>query len=130
MGTQDAFQNSYKSGGEKKIARYLTSQHIDFTYERPVAVLDQGKTKIWYPDFFMDGFHIILEYLGMNRSSRGAEINDYKRKVYSSNKMDLIEIYPEDFGGNWKGIIQRGICETLESRVQNYFSRFDSYNPK
>lgn len=41
--------NNYRSQGERRIGAYLTYHGLDFTYERPVAVVDGGKTKIWYP---------------------------------------------------------------------------------
>jgi hypothetical protein len=28
----------------------------------------QGKTKLSYPDFFLDEYHILIEYLGMNEN--------------------------------------------------------------
>ena len=56
----------YKSNGERKIADYLIECGFAFSYERPVALLDGEKTKIWYPDFYLDDYHILIEYLGMN----------------------------------------------------------------
>ena len=89
--------NRYKSRGESAIASYLDQQHIDFTYEKPIAVVDSGKTKIWYPDFHLDNYHILIEYLGMNRNPNNARLNEHKRKVYRQNRIDVVEIYPEDF---------------------------------
>jgi len=42
---------SYKSWGEEQIARLLDRYGTSYQYEYPVAVVDRGKTRIWYPDF-------------------------------------------------------------------------------
>ena len=123
MAYQDKLWNNYKSDGEKKIGTYLQKRKINFSYERPVAVVDNRKTKLWYPDFFLDDFHVLIEYLGMNGNQQSAKINDYKRGVYRANRFDVIEIYPSDFRGNWQNKIDGGIRNTLERRVRDYASK-------
>ena len=44
-------EESFRSRGETQIARCLTRYHIPYFYEHPLAVLDEGKTRVWYPDF-------------------------------------------------------------------------------
>ena len=122
MGLQNKLWNNYKSDGERRIGEYLTDTGIGFTYEKPVAVVDAGKTKVWYPDFYLD-HHIVIEYLGMNGNPKNALINEHKRKVYQENKLDVIEIYPEDFQRNWKDILNKGIYETLEGRLSDYLAK-------
>ena len=121
--------NNYKSQGERRIGGYLTHHGLDFTYERPVAVVDGDKTKIWYPDFYLNDHHIIIEYWGMNGNPQKAKLNDYKRHVYSENQYDLIEIYPEDFIRNWETKISSGIHDTLDRRLRDYISQ-SRYDPK
>ena len=123
MAYQDKLWNNYKSEGEKRIGTYLQERKINFSYEKPVAVVDSGKTKLWYPDFFLDDFHVLIEYLGMNGNQQSAKINDYKRGVYRANRFDVIEIYPSDFRGNWQDKIDGRIRNTLERRVRNYASK-------
>ncbi|MDY6838828.1 MAG: hypothetical protein SWH78_12735 [Thermodesulfobacteriota bacterium] len=120
---QNKLWNNYKSDGERRIGTYLQDRGIDFTYERPVLVVDSGKQRIWYPDFSLNDYHILIEYLGMNGNEKNARLNEYKRIVYRENKYDLIEIYPSDFNRDWKRIIDRGIYVTLEGRLKNYLSR-------
>ena len=96
---------------------------INFTYERPVAVVHQGKTKLFYPDFFLDDYHILIEYLGMNGNPQKAKLNNYKRRAYTENRYDVIAIYPKDFRGDWERIIERGIYDTLERRIRDYESK-------
>lgn len=129
MAYQNKLWDGYKSQGERRIAAYLKDQGIRFTYERPVAVIDGEKTKIWYADFHLDDYHILLEYLGMNGNLRNSIVNDYKRRVYKENRYDLIEIYPEDFKRNWQERIRSGIHDTLERRLKDYTSKY-RHDPK
>ena len=59
--------------------------------------------------------------------------NDYKRKVYQENKLDVIEIYPADLKRNWTEIIKKGIYDALERRIIDYTSKVrsssDIFNP-
>ena len=123
MAYQDKLWNNYKSEGEKRIGTYLQERKINFSYERPVAVVDSGKQKLWYPDFFLDNYHVLIEYLGMNGNQESAKINDYKRGVYRANRFDVIEVYPTDFKGDWQHKIDSGIRNTLERRVRDYASK-------
>jgi hypothetical protein len=43
----------YRSKPELQIARLLEQNSIAYKYEHPMAVVDRGKTKIWYPDFYL-----------------------------------------------------------------------------
>lgn len=132
MAYQSKLWNNYKSDGERRIGTYLQDRGINFTYERPVLVVDSGRQRIWYPDFSLDDYHMLIEYLGMNGNERNARLNEYKRRTYRENKYDVIEIYPSDFNRDWGGIIDRGIYGTLERRVKDYLSKYgqSSDSPK
>jgi hypothetical protein len=123
MAYQNKLWNEYKSDGERRIGTYLQDRGINFTYERPVVVVDSGKQRVWYPDFSLDDYHILIEYFGMNGNEKNARLNEYKLRTYRENKYDVIEIYPSDFNTDWRAIIDRGIYGTLERRVKDYFSK-------
>ena len=123
MAYQNKLWNNYKSDGEKRIGDYLQKRKINFSYERPVAVLVNGKVKLWHPDFFLDDYHVLIEYLGMNGNQQSAKINDYKRGVYHANRFDVIEIYPSDFRDDWQPKIDCRIRNTLGRRVRDYASK-------
>ena len=127
MGYQQKLSNPYKSMGERKIGEYLQNRQINFTYERPVAVVYQGKTKLFYPDFFLDDYHILIEYLGMNGNPQKEKLNNYKRRAYNENRYEVIEIYPKDFQRDWQIIIDEGIFDALEKRLRDYISKLQ-YN--
>lgn len=123
MVNQYRLWNNYKSHGERKIAEYLEGRKFDFSYEKPIAVLDNGKTKIWYPDFYLNEFHILVEYFGMNGHPHNDRLNEHKIAVYKANNYDLIEIYPNDFRKNWQEAIDEKVYETLDNRVRSYVSK-------
>ena len=78
------------------------------------------KELLFYPDFFLNNYHILIEYLGMNGNPQKAKLNNYKRRVYRENKYDVIELYPKDFRRDWERMIDKGIYDTLERRVRDY----------
>jgi hypothetical protein len=128
MAYQNRFWNLYKSEGEKRIGNYLEEMQISFSYEKPVAVVDSDKTKVWYPDFYLDDYHLIIEYFGMKGVSDYERMNKYKRKCYNENRLDVIEIYPLDFKHNWKDKINYTIQRTLESRTKNFEAKLQKYS--
>ena len=64
----------------------------------------------------------------MNGNPEKARINDYKRKVYQKNKLDVLELYPSDFQKNWQDNFDNRIYETLDGRVKDYLTK-SRYNP-
>jgi hypothetical protein len=117
--------NAYKSEGERRIAGFLEAVAIPFEYEKPLAVVDAGKTKIWYPDFtLVDYGSILVEYFGVGGSEDYERRAQQKLKVYEANCLDVIPVYPQDFKGDWKGNLMVGIYATLERRIQDFFEVF------
>jgi hypothetical protein len=117
--------NAYKSEGERRIAGFLEAVGVAFEYEKPLAVVDEGKTKIWYPDFtLVDYGTIVVEYFGVNGSEDYARRAMDKLKVYKANRLDVIPIYPQDFNRDWKGQLTSNIYGILERRIQDFFEVF------
>jgi uncharacterized protein YihD (DUF1040 family) len=114
-----------KSEGERRIASFLEQLGIGFEYEKPLAVMDDGKTKIWYPDFTLTDYGMILvEYFGVNGSEDYRRRSLQKLKVYEANSFDVIPIYPRDFEKDWKGHLLSSINGILERRIQDFFEVF------
>ena len=59
----EANGHGFKSRGEVQIARFLDRNSILYNYEQPLAVVDQGKTRVWYPDFQLPEYSMIIEAL-------------------------------------------------------------------
>jgi len=114
--------NDYKSEGERRIASFLGQLEIPFQYEKPLAVVDKDKTKIWYPDFTLTDYGMVLvEYFGVNGSEDYRRRTLHKMKVYEANGLDVIPVYPQDFKKDWKGQLMSGIYGILERRIEDFF---------
>jgi len=115
---QRQYSNSerYKSAGERRIAEFLTRRNIAFTYEKPLAVVNEGQVRIFYPDYTLHDLGTIIEYFGINGNP-----DDYiartNRKIdaYQKNHVPFIPVYPQDFTGNW----QENILKSLQSRIEH-----------
>ena len=116
---------NYRSEGERRIASFFEHAEIPFEYEKPVAVVDAGKTKIWYPDFtLVDYGSILVEYFGVNGSEDYRRRSLQKLRVYEANRLDVLPVYPQDFKADWKGCLMADIYATLEKRIQDFFEVF------
>jgi len=75
----------YKSRGEKTIGDFLADSQIRFTYERPTLVIDKGQPKLWYPDFTLDEYKVLIDYAG---------VKDDRRTIirHSTSRRFMIEI--------------------------------------
>jgi len=98
---------AFKSAGERRIAGYLEGCGIRHDYERPLLVIDQGKPKIWYPDFYLPGLAVYLERFGIVADEgycydRGLQ---HKRNVYAAMDLDVIPLYPATFRTDWRTYI-------------------------
>ena len=114
-GSQD---ERFRSWGETQIARMLHRYGIPYLYEHPVAVLDSGKTRIWYPDFQLRGQGILIEYCGRPHDPEYAEGMARKRAVYSTNGLTALMFTPDIFKGDWPAKILGRIEEVLTDRLE------------
>lgn len=120
--------NAYKSEGESRIASLLDQLGIPFEYEKPLAVVHAGKTKIWYPNFTLTGYGMILvEYFGVNGSEDYERRTRQKLRVYEANGLDVIPVYPQDFKRDWKERLMADIYGTLERRIQDFSEAFSGH---
>jgi len=110
----------YKSEGEREIAEFLEDARIDFVYEKPILIEDKGKQRIWYPDFWLPDYSIIIEYFGVV----GEETHDlaikHKMDVYTENRLNVIPIYPQTFETDWQDYVLRNIRKNLVRRVIDF----------
>ena len=117
----------YKSAGERRIAEFLNQNDIRFSYEKPLAVIEQGLTKIFYPDFSLHDFSTIIEYFGISNNQDYAARSKRKMNIYAKNHIPVIQIYPHDFERyywqvkisdflSWKLEYQQGLLSCLTCR--------------
>jgi len=99
-GKAEAREQRGKSEGERQIERLLRKCGLVYRYEYPLAVVERGKTRIWYPDSFLPEYGIIIEYAGLNGAEYEARLR-YKAAVYQDMGIPAIFLCPESFKGYW-----------------------------
>lgn len=112
----------YKSDPEHRIAGLLDQYGLPFIYEKPTAVMDSGKLRIWYPDFTLS-FGPVIEYFGVNGDTAYAQRTQHKLRVYHQNQIPVLPMYPQDMGGNWQDRLIRRLDSALERPLHEYRSR-------
>jgi len=110
--------SSFKSKGERQIAEFLEEQQIDYQYEYPLAIVDRGKTRIWYPDFRLPEYGVIMEYFGMNGDSSYDQQMVHKMKAYQEAGVNGIYLTGSTMRGPWQEMIIEKIEQTLEGRLR------------
>ena len=109
----------YKSRKESQIAGLLDRYGLPFIYEKPTAVMDQGKLKVWYPDFTLKGGPIV-EYFGITGNTDYGRRTQHKLQVYHENQYTVIPLFPQDFGRGWEQRFLRRVDGALEKQLHNY----------
>lgn len=109
----------YKSKGEEQIANFLKSQNIWFQYEYPLAIKDKGQVRIWYPDFRLPKYGMIIEYFGVNGNAAYDEQIAHKIFTYKEAGVDGIYLLESSFSGNWQEQILEKIERSLEDKLHN-----------
>ena len=113
----------YKSKGEEQIARLFDREGFSYNYEQAMAVVDRGKTKIWYPDFWLRDFGMIIEYFGINGKRSYDEQARHKMDVYKQNGIEGLFLTEASFKGDWPGRIVGQIEDVLKGRLQRFYNR-------
>ena len=114
----DSIGGVYKSKGERRIAEYLQERNIAFQYEYPLAIRDRSMVRIWYPDFRLPEYGMIIEYFGMNGNASYNEQIAHKIKTYQEAGIDGIYLLESSFSGDWEEGISARIEQTLEGKLR------------
>jgi len=112
---------AYKSKAEIQIARLLDRERIAFQYEHPLAVIDRGHTKVWYPDFSLCDYGMILEYFGMNGDPAYRKRTEHKMQVYRENGIEGVFLTEESFRGDWPNRVLGQIEGILQGRLERFY---------
>jgi hypothetical protein len=120
--------NQYKSEGEWLIAEVLTRWNIDFRYEHPILIKetkqnDTEKLRIWYPDFWLPKYNIIIEYWGMEGDRAYDEGKRCKQAAYKSLDIDCIPVYRSTVQKDLKSYLLIKIKTILNERVRHFENR-------
>lgn len=108
----------YKSKGERRIGEYLASRKIAFQYEYPLAIVDRGQTRIWYPDFRLPEYGMIIEYFGMNGRPDYDKQMQHKIATYREAGIDGMYLVESSLDGDWQGWMLERIQGNLEGKLR------------
>ena len=121
-------KDKFKSEGERRIANLLDRNNIKYFYEQGVLVINDGKPKIWHPDYFLPEYGIYIEYYGMAGDpdyDRGIE---KKNRVYAEMGLEVIPVYPWIFKTTWENYIINKVFEISKSRYDKVSKIFYQRN--
>lgn len=128
-GVGNKVEEPYRSKGERQLARLFGRFGIDYRYEEPLVVRDrsrdrsQNKVRIWYPDFQLPEYGIIIEYAGMNGNREYDLGIEHKKEVYGEMGLSAIFVNRESFKGYWPGRVLSSIRNILEDRLDDFHKK-------
>ena len=122
-GKRPAESSGYKSRAEVQIAGLLGREGIAYRYEHPLAVIDRGKTRIWYPDFYLPEYGMIIEYFGVNGDAEYDRRTEHKMQVYRTIGIDGAFLTEDTLKRQWPTGIVSQIEDTLRQRLQRFYGR-------
>lgn len=119
---------NYKSKGEEAIAEILTKYNIDFVYEHPLLIKEQKegdgeKLRIWYPDFWLPKYSIIIEYFGLDDDPHYHNGKKGKMDAYQKLDLDCIPVYPKTLQGDLKSYLLIKIKTLINDKVRHFENR-------
>ena len=110
----------FRSKGEAQIARLLECVGVSYHYEYPLAVVDRGKVRIWYPDFQLPRYGIIVEYAGLTDNPAYMAGIGHKGIVYEENGLTALILTPQALRGNWPERVLGQVEQVLACRLVEY----------
>jgi len=116
-----SISKSYRSWGEEQIARLLERSGITYQYEYPLAILDRGHVRLYYPDFRLPEYGLVIEYFGVNGNSNYDEQAQHKIEVYKQAGIDGLYLTRDFLRGDWPGKILGGIEDILKGRLERFY---------
>jgi len=114
--------SQYRSWGEEQIARFLDRHGFNYHYEYPLALIDRGMVRLYYPDFQLPELGMIIEYFGVNGNPRYDEQVKHKMGIYRQVGIEGLFLNRDSLRGNWPN----RILGQMEDILQNRLSKFDA----
>jgi len=111
-------KDEYRSKRETAIAGMLRRYSLSFRYEYPLAVRDNGKTKVWHPDFFLPGQGVLVEYCGVNGNPDYDARREHKKSVYAEMGLPALFLMEDDLSGFWPARILRWMENVQADRLK------------
>lgn len=96
---------------------------MTYQYEYPLAIIDRGQTRIWYPDFRLPDYGVIVEYFGMNGDSNYNDQIVHKMRVYREAGIEGIYLMESTMRGPWQEMVDERIEQILQGRLNQFQNR-------
>jgi hypothetical protein len=116
-------KRKYRSKGEQQIALLLERNGIVYHYEYPLALMDDSKVKIYYPDFTLPDYGVIVEYLGYQGNPEYDRKTGHKIEAYRKAGIESLVLNSDSFKGDWPEKIMGRIESMLRKRVERFYDR-------
>jgi hypothetical protein len=113
----------YKSKAEVHIARMLENSGIAYNYEHPLAVVDGGRVRIWYPDFYLPEYGMIIEYFDVNGDTSYDERKQHKLEAYRQAGIEGVFLTNDSLKGDWPTKLLSQIEDVLKGRIKRFYNR-------
>lgn len=113
----------YRSRAEVRIAGILDREGIAYRYEHPLAVVDRRQVRIWYPDFYLPEYGMILEYFGVNGDPGYDRRTEHKMRVYEITGVEGVFLNEDSLNRHGPTGITRQIEGVLQQRLRRFYSR-------
>lgn len=120
---RNSIKPSYKSWGEEQIARLLERNGIGHQYEYPLAIVDRGKVHLYYPDFRLPQYGLVIEYFGVNGDKDYDDRTRHKMEVYKRAGVDALFLTRDSLRGDWPAKIMSQIEGILKNRLDEFYNR-------
>ena len=109
-------ENSRMTFPERRVADFLKKMNIEWIYEQPVFVWDDnGRPRVWAPDFFLSQFGVYVEVCGSKDFSY-----DYRKKVFSKNGYCVIFLHVFKQEEKWKYHFKKALHFFLTKRITDF----------
>lgn len=124
-------KKKYRSAGERILAEVFKEGGYNFTYEPRMYVEekrdnDSDKGRLWYPDFLLEDFGIIVEYVGLVDDKDYMKGIEHKRKVYEDNGIKVVYItYADLFVKKDKIKLRKDYREIIKSKITEVLDDYE-----
>jgi len=105
---------------EKEVATALKEFGIRWSFEQPMFVWDDdGRPRVWTPDFYLTQFGIYLEVCGSKDFNY-----EYRKRVFLENGYCVIFLHVFKGQNQWENHFKRFLLHFLLRRNQAFFDIF------
>ena len=118
-------QPQYESAGQAKIGRMLDQYGIPFFYKQATLICDNGRRKIWRPDFTLPTYNnVVIDYSPNNGHTADARS---KSDVYRQNSIAALFLEQSDLAGpDW----QQRLYDQLEKIYRHPLASLSDKSPQ